>query len=89
VDIVIWLPLCEPEVSSNILSETPPGRGGEIQLTAAIKVMANRGEMRGVLFKRRRLRTGQAGLTAHHGDLRRPRAARKRKGVHPLGCASS
>jgi UTP--glucose-1-phosphate uridylyltransferase len=41
-----------------ILERTPPGRGGEIQLTDAMAVLAARGEMRGVIFEGRRYDTG-------------------------------
>ena len=49
--------VCDPEVFG-VLSETPPGRGGEIQLTDALKVLAGKGEVRGVLFRSRRYDTG-------------------------------
>jgi UTP--glucose-1-phosphate uridylyltransferase len=55
--IVIGRYVCDPEVF-DILRETPPGRGGEIQLTDALKVMAAKGELRGVLFSGRRYDTG-------------------------------
>ncbi len=55
--IVIGRYVCDPEVF-DILRETPPGRGGEIQLTDALKVLADRGELRGVLFRGRRFDTG-------------------------------
>ncbi len=47
----------------DVLRETPPGRGGEIQLTDALRVLASRGEdlggpVHGVLFKGRRYDTG-------------------------------
>jgi UTP--glucose-1-phosphate uridylyltransferase len=41
-----------------ILERTPPGRGGEIQVTDAMAVLAERGEMRGVIFDGRRYDTG-------------------------------
>lgn len=41
-----------------ILERTGPGRGGEIQLTDAMAVLAERGEMRGVVFDGRRYDTG-------------------------------
>src|SRR5512146_1216395 len=41
--IVIGRYVCDPEVF-DILRETPPGRGGEIQLTDALKVQATRGQ---------------------------------------------
>jgi UTP--glucose-1-phosphate uridylyltransferase len=55
--IVIGRYVCDPEVF-DVLRETPPGRGGEIQLTDALKVLATKGELRGVLFKGRRFDTG-------------------------------
>ena len=55
--IVIGRYVCDPEVFG-ILRETPPGRGGEIQLTDALKVLAAKGELRGVLFSGRRFDTG-------------------------------
>ena len=55
--IVIGRYVCDPEVF-DVLRETPPGRGGEIQLTDALKVLATKGELRGVLFNGRRFDTG-------------------------------
>jgi UTP--glucose-1-phosphate uridylyltransferase len=55
--ILIGRYICDPEVF-DILRRTPPGRGGEIQLTDALKVLAQRGEVRGVLFHGRRYDTG-------------------------------
>jgi len=55
--IVIGRYVCDPEVF-DVLRETPPGRGGEIQLTDALKVFASKGELRGVLFSGRRFDTG-------------------------------
>jgi UTP--glucose-1-phosphate uridylyltransferase len=55
--IVIGRYVCDPEVF-DVLRETPPGRGGEIQLTDALKVLADKGELRGVLFRGRRFDTG-------------------------------
>src|ERR1700722_8554645 len=55
--IVIGRYVCDPEVF-DVLRETPPGRGGEIQLTDALKVLADKGELRGVLFSGRRFDTG-------------------------------
>jgi len=44
------------------LRETPPGRGGEIQLTDALRVLALAGEpMHGVVFRGRRYDTGDRG----------------------------
>ncbi|MFE7590600.1 UTP--glucose-1-phosphate uridylyltransferase GalU [Kitasatospora sp. NPDC057512] len=47
----------------DVLRETPPGRGGEIQLTDALRELTNReaadgGQVHGVLFKGRRYDTG-------------------------------
>jgi len=55
--IVIGRYVCDPEVF-DVLRETPPGRGGEIQLTDALKVFAAKGELHGVLFSGRRFDTG-------------------------------
>ncbi|HEY3881485.1 MAG TPA: UTP--glucose-1-phosphate uridylyltransferase GalU [Trebonia sp.] len=55
--IVIGRYVCDPEVF-DVLRETQPGRGGEIQLTDALKVFAAKGELRGVLFNGRRFDTG-------------------------------
>jgi UTP--glucose-1-phosphate uridylyltransferase len=55
--IVIGRYVCDPEIF-DVLRRTPPGRGGEIQLTDALKVLAQRGEVRGVLFHGRRYDTG-------------------------------
>jgi UTP--glucose-1-phosphate uridylyltransferase len=55
--IVIGRYVCDPEIFE-VLSHTQPGRGGEIQLTDALKVLAQRGEVRGVLFHGRRYDTG-------------------------------
>ena len=55
--IVIGRYVCDPEVF-DVLRVTPPGRGGEIQLTDALKVLAAKGELRGVLFTGRRFDTG-------------------------------
>jgi UTP--glucose-1-phosphate uridylyltransferase len=49
--------VCDPSVFG-VLQKTPPGRGGEIQLTDALKVLAAEGEVRGVLFRGRRYDTG-------------------------------
>ena len=54
---VIGRYVCDPSVFG-VLRETPPGRGGEIQLTDALKVLASKGEVRGVLFRGRRYDTG-------------------------------
>ena len=55
--IVIGRYVCDPAVF-DVLRETQPGRGGEIQLTDALKVFASQGELRGVLFSGRRHDTG-------------------------------
>ena len=55
--IVIGRYVCDPAVF-DVLRETQPGRGGEIQLTDALKVLAGKGELRGVLFHGRRYDTG-------------------------------
>jgi len=55
--IVIGRYVCDPAVF-DVLRETQPGRGGEIQLTDALKVLAAKGELRGVLFHGRRYDTG-------------------------------
>lgn len=62
----------------DILRRTPPGAGGEIQLTDAIAVLAARGEVRGLLFEGRRFDTGNPlGLldASLHYALRRPEYA--------------
>jgi len=46
-----------PEVFA-ILQDTAPGRGDEIQLTDALAVLAERGSLRGVVFRGRRYDTG-------------------------------
>lgn len=61
-----------------ILRNTPPGAGGEIQLTDALAVLAARGEVRGVLFEGKRFDTGNPlGLleATLHEALRRPEYA--------------
>ena len=51
-----------PEIFT-ILETTPRGAGGEIQLTDAISVLAQRGDVRGILFEGDRFDTGNpAGL---------------------------
>jgi UTP--glucose-1-phosphate uridylyltransferase len=62
--IVIGRYVCDPAVFG-VLRETPPGRGGEIQLTDALRTLAvdDRGAgagggVRGVLFRGRRYDTG-------------------------------
>jgi UTP--glucose-1-phosphate uridylyltransferase len=60
--IIIGRYVCDPSVFG-VLHETPPGRGGEIQLTDALKVLAKKGSgagggVHGVLFRGRRFDTG-------------------------------
>jgi UTP--glucose-1-phosphate uridylyltransferase len=62
--IIIGRYVCDPAVFE-VLRDTPPGRGGEIQLTDALKVLAKDvrnvtggGGVRGVLFRGRRFDTG-------------------------------
>jgi UTP--glucose-1-phosphate uridylyltransferase len=62
--IVIGRYVCDPSVFE-VLRDTKPGRGGEIQLTDALKVLAQRdpsewegGGVHGVLFRGRRYDTG-------------------------------
>jgi UTP--glucose-1-phosphate uridylyltransferase len=61
--IVVGRYVCDPSIFG-ILRETPPGRGGEIQITDALRVLASRdpalgGGVRGVLFRGRRYDTGK------------------------------
>ena len=60
--IIIGRYVCDPAVF-DVLRDTPPGRGGEIQLTDALKTLAQMpasdgGGMRGVQFRGRRFDTG-------------------------------
>ena len=62
--IIIGRYVCDPAVFG-VLRETPPGRGGEIQLTDALRTLAvddhgagAGGGVRGVLFRGRRYDTG-------------------------------
>jgi UTP--glucose-1-phosphate uridylyltransferase len=56
--IVIGRYICDPAIFG-VLRETPPGRGGEIQLTDALRTLAaDDGEVHGVLFSGRRYDTG-------------------------------
>jgi UTP--glucose-1-phosphate uridylyltransferase len=61
--IIIGRYVCDPAVFG-VLEQTPPGRGGEIQLTDALKTLAGRGDdgagggVHGVLFRGRRYDTG-------------------------------
>jgi len=60
--IIIGRYLCDPAVFK-VLQDTPPGRGNEIQLTDALKTLAQMpagdgGGVRGVLFRGRRFDTG-------------------------------
>ena len=60
--IIIGRYVCDPEVFE-VLEKTPPGRGGEIQLTDALRTLAGRGSgeggpVYGVKFRGRRYDTG-------------------------------
>jgi UTP--glucose-1-phosphate uridylyltransferase len=58
--IIIGRYVCDPAVFE-VLRNTPPGRGGEIQLTDALKTLASQddgGGVHGVLFRGRRYDTG-------------------------------
>jgi UTP--glucose-1-phosphate uridylyltransferase len=60
--IVVGRYVCDPSIFG-VLRETPPGRGGEIQLTDALRTLADRdpahgGGVHGVLFRGRRYDTG-------------------------------
>ena len=60
--IVIGRYVCDPAIF-DVLEKTPPGRGGEIQLTDALMTLAQRdrsqgGQVHGVLFRGRRYDTG-------------------------------
>jgi UTP--glucose-1-phosphate uridylyltransferase len=61
--IVVGRYVCDPAVF-DVLRKTPPGRGGEIQLTDALRTLAERGRdtdgggVHGVLFRGRRYDTG-------------------------------
>ncbi|HEY2505050.1 MAG TPA: UTP--glucose-1-phosphate uridylyltransferase [Streptosporangiaceae bacterium] len=63
--IVVGRYVCDPSVFE-VLRNTPPGRGGEIQLTDALRTLAktdrdednDRGGVHGVLFRGRRYDTG-------------------------------
>ena len=57
--IIIGRYVCDPAVFG-VLRKTPPGRGGEIQLTDALKVLGREqdGGVHGVLFRGRRYDTG-------------------------------
>jgi UTP--glucose-1-phosphate uridylyltransferase len=60
--IIIGRYVCDPAVF-DVLENTPPGRGGEIQLTDALLTLAKRdssegGPVHGVLFRGRRYDTG-------------------------------
>jgi UTP--glucose-1-phosphate uridylyltransferase len=61
--IVVGRYICDPSVF-DVLHKTPPGRGGEIQLTDALRTLADRGPdtdgggLHGVLFRGRRYDTG-------------------------------
>jgi UTP--glucose-1-phosphate uridylyltransferase len=55
--ILIGRYVLDPEIFE-VLRHTPPGRGGEIQLTDALRTLAEKGEVHGVLFHGRRYDTG-------------------------------
>jgi UTP--glucose-1-phosphate uridylyltransferase len=61
--IVVGRYICDPSVF-DVLRKIPPGRGGEIQLTDALRILAERGPdtdgggVHGVLFRGRRYDTG-------------------------------
>jgi UTP--glucose-1-phosphate uridylyltransferase len=54
---VIGRYILDPEIFA-VLDRTPPGRGGEIQLTDALRDLALAGRVHGVLFTGRRYDTG-------------------------------
>ncbi|KJK56977.1 UTP--glucose-1-phosphate uridylyltransferase GalU [Saccharothrix sp. ST-888] len=54
---VIGRYVLDPEVFG-VLAQTAPGRGGEIQLTDALRVLAQQGRVHGVVFGGRRYDTG-------------------------------
>jgi UTP--glucose-1-phosphate uridylyltransferase len=63
--IIIGRYVCDPAIF-NVLAQTPPGRGGEIQLTDGLRTLARAdrgsgldgGGVHGVLFRGRRYDTG-------------------------------
>jgi UTP--glucose-1-phosphate uridylyltransferase len=60
--VIIGRYVCDPAIF-DVLRETPPGRGGEIQITDALKTLAQMpaadgGGVHGVLFRGRRFDTG-------------------------------
>jgi UTP--glucose-1-phosphate uridylyltransferase len=61
--IIVGRYICDPSVF-DVLRKIPPGRGGEIQLTDALRILADRGPetdgggVHGVLFRGRRYDTG-------------------------------
>jgi UTP--glucose-1-phosphate uridylyltransferase len=60
--VIIGRYVCDPAIF-DVLRRTPPGRGGEIQVTDALKTLAQTpsadgGEVHGVLFRGRRFDTG-------------------------------
>jgi UTP--glucose-1-phosphate uridylyltransferase len=60
--VVIGRYVCDPAIFG-VLRRTPPGRGGEIQITDALRTLAQTppadgGGVRGVLFRGRRFDTG-------------------------------
>jgi UTP--glucose-1-phosphate uridylyltransferase len=61
--IIVGRYVCDPSLF-DVLRKTPPGRGGEIQLTDALRLLAERGSdtdgggVHGILFRGRRYDTG-------------------------------
>ena len=60
--VIIGRYVCDPAIF-DVLRRTPPGRGGEIQITDALKTLAQApsadgGGVHGVLFRGRRFDTG-------------------------------
>ncbi len=54
---VIGRYVLDPDIFE-VLRRTPPGRGGEIQLTDALRELAHEGKVHGVIFRGRRYDTG-------------------------------
>ncbi len=72
---VIGRYILEPEIFS-ILEKTPPGRGGEIQLTDALRVLAKEGKLLGLVFQGTRLDVGNP-----KGLLKASLEIAKRRGI--------
>ncbi len=72
---VIGRYILEPEIFS-ILEKTPPGKGGEIQLTDALRVLAREGRLVGLVFEGTRLDVGNP-----RGLLRASLEIARRRGV--------